>query len=132
MAGTWEGLFRSLLAEKGYVAESISHDPAYGWTISYSYGGVLAGTGEFEADTTVKVQQMIALLPLCVHPDAEEVMWTARMPLVAAAKVGKVHTRNPGAHETLCGLKVGPARMQFTVTARDPRCTRCAAKKRTA
>lgn len=59
----------------------------------------------------------------------EEVLWASRVPLVAAAKVGKVHLRVPDSPRTLCGVKVGPRRNQFTPGIRDARCTRCEAAR---
>lgn len=59
----------------------------------------------------------------------EEVLWASRVPLVAAAKVGKVHLRVPDSPRTLCGVKVGRPSLRFTPGERDARCTRCEAAR---
>lgn len=125
MTGTWEDSFRAALARQGYVLDRADHDPADGWSISYSHGGLYPGAGEFEARSTTGVISAISSLPVVKHPDAAEVLWAAVIPLHAAAKVGKVHLVNPGSTYTLCGRRVPGQSKRFTPTMRDARCMRC-------
>ena len=56
-----------------------------------------------------------------------EVLWASRIPLNAAAKVGKVHLVTPESYpDTLCGRRIGKPSQQFHPRAGDPRCVRCA------
>jgi len=62
---------------------------------------------------------------------AYEVLWTSHMPLVAAAKTGKVHlTTRESYPRTLCGLMIPRASMRFDPNERDDRCIRCTKKWR--
>jgi hypothetical protein len=120
-----------LLTESGYVPYEIEYVPQEGWRVSYTWQDSLGPSrGSFKAEMLVDAKRMIGMLPLMVHPEAEEVLWANYVPQHGPAKVGKVHLRNPGAKRTVCGVEIAHVTRQFPPTRQDIRCSRCEKKKR--
>lgn len=62
MTFDWMRFWRSLLEARGYTWLEGHYDPAFGYTITYACPD--GGGGEFAAQTTVGVRQMIEKLPV--------------------------------------------------------------------